>query len=140
MYMVDIQRSYTCTSFAGENKDWDAYIHLKLPRWPVQIVNLLTEAKLSQRPVHILQFEDLKSDTARELKKVTDFLGFSYSLEEVSTRLQAGFTKFYRNHTTQFSHFTAVQEQYIHDVVYRTSQVMRENGLYGLFPRIDDYL
>lgn len=126
--------------FAGENKDWDAYIHTKLPRWPVQIVNLLTEAKLSQRPVYVLQFEDLKSDTARELKKVTDFLGFSYSLEEVSTRLQAGFTKFYRNHTAQFSHFTAGQEKYIHDVVYHTSQVMRENGLHGLFPRIDDYL
>ena len=140
VYTCRYSRSICYTSFAGENKDWDAYIHSKLPRWPLQIVNLLTEAKLSQRPVHILQFEDLKSDTARELKKVADFLGFSYSLEEVTTRLQAGFTKFYRNHTAQFSHFTAGQEQYIHDVVYRTSQVMRENGLYELFPRIDDYL
>lgn len=106
----------------------------------MQVVNLLTEAKLSQRPVYVLQFEDLKADTARELKKVTDFLGFAYSLEEVSTRLEAGFTKFYRNHTAEFSHFTASQEQYIHDVVHHTSQIMREKGLYELFPRIDDYL
>lgn len=131
--------AYDC-SLAGANKDWDAYIHYKLSRWPEQIVNLLTEAKSAEHPIHVLIFEDMKADTVREMKKVTDFLGFSFTLEEVSTRLRAGFSQFYRNHTSEFSHFTPDQEQYIHDVVYSTSQFMRDKGLYDLYPRIDDYL
>ena len=126
--------------FAGANKDWNDYIHSKLLRWPQQTVNLLTEAKLAGRPVHILIFEDLKADTVGEMKKLTDFLGFSYTMEEISARLGGGFSQFYRNHTASFSHFTTDQEKYVQDVVYSTSQFMREKGLYDLFPRIDDYI
>lgn len=132
--------TYVEQNYFGANKDWDAYIHYKLSRWPEQIVNLLTEAKSAEHPIHVLIFEDMKADTVREMKKVTDFLGFSFTLEEVSTRLRAGFSQFYRNHTSEFSHFTPDQEQYIHDVVYSTSQFMRDKGLYDLYPRIDDYL
>ena len=125
---------------AGANKDWDAYIHTKLSRWPQQTVNLLFEAKLAKCPVYILVFEDLRSDTAGEMKRVTDFLGFSYTLEEVSARLKAGYSHFYRNHTAHFPHFTPDQEQYIHSVVKATSQFMKKEDLYSMFPRIDDYL
>ena len=90
--------------------------------------------------MHILKFEDMKADTVREIKRVTDFLGFSYNEKEVSVRLGSGFTQFYRNHTAEFSHLTANQEQYIHNVVYSTSQFMRENGIYDMFPGIDEYL
>ena len=131
---------YTSCPFAGDNKDWDKYIHVKLSRWPQQTVNLLTEAKLARRPIYILMFEDLKADTVGEMKKVTDFLGFSYTAEEISAQLNSGFSKFYRNHTANFTHFTPDQERYIHDVVYNTSEFMREKGLYDMFPRIDDYL
>ena len=131
---------YDFRPFAGANKDWDAYIHSKLSRWPQQTVNLLTEAKLAGRPVHILIFEDLKADTVGEMKKLTDFLGFSYTMEEISARLGGGFSQFYRNHTASFSHFTPDQERYVQDVVYSTSQFMREKGLYDFFPRIDDYI
>ena len=126
--------------FAGANKDWDDYIHSKLMRWPKQIVYLLTEAKLAGCPVHILIFEDLKADTVGEMKKLTDFLGFSYTMEEISARLEDGFSQFYRNHTASFSHFTPDQEKFIQDVVTKTSQFMKENGLYDLFPRVDDYI
>ena len=85
-------------------------------------------------------FEDLKADTVGEMKKVTDFLGFSYTAEEISARLNSGFSQFYRNHTANFTHFTPDQETYIHDVIYNTSQFMGEKGLYDMFPRIDDYL
>ena len=109
-------------------------------RWPKQTVNLLTEAKLAGRPVYILIFEDLKADTVGEMKKLTDFLGFSYTLEEISARLGGGFSQFYRNHTASFSKFTPDQEKYIQNVVNITSQFMREKGLHDLFPRIDDYI
>lgn len=129
-----------CLSVTGTNEEWDAYIHEKLNRWPQQTVNLLVEAKVAGRPVYILKFENLKADTVKEMKKVMDFLGFSYTENEVSERLSAGFSKFYRNHTATFSHFTADQEQYIHNVVYSTSQFMKEKGIHDMFPGIDDYL
>lgn len=127
-------------SLVGLNKDWDNYIHTKLPRWPQQVVNLLLEAKSAHRPVHIIVFEDLKSNTVKEMKRVTDFLGFSLTEQEVSQRLDSGFTKFYRNHTAEFSHFTLEQEQYIHDTVASTIHFMKENEIYEMFPRIDEYL
>jgi hypothetical protein len=141
MVSQNISNHYTFVgeSFFGENKDWENYIHLKLPRWPQQTVNLLLEAKTAGRPVYVLVFEDLKAGTAQEMKKLTDFLGFSFSEQEVSDRLAAGFSKFYRNHTAEFSHFTPAQEQYVHDVVSKTSQFMKDNGIYDLFPGIDDY-
>ena len=124
----------------GENKDWEKHIYNKLPWWSQQTVNLLMEAKAANHPVYIVKFEDLKADTVREMKRVTDFLGFSYSEQEVSQRLEAGYSKFYRNHTTNYSHFTSEQEQYIRDAVTTTSQFMKDNGIYDMFPRIDEYL
>ena len=76
----------------------------------------------------------------REMKRVTDFLGFSFTEHEVSERLEAGYSKFYRNHTAEFSHFTPEQELYIQDVVASTSKFMKDNGIHDMFPRIDDYL
>ena len=125
---------------AGDNQMWERYIHLKLPRWSHQMVNLLQEAKMATRPVYILVFEDLKADTVGEMKKVTDFLGFSFTEREVAERLAAGFSKFYRNHTSEFNHFTPAQESYISDVVRVTSQFMRDNSIHDMFPRIDEYI
>ena len=71
---------------------------------------------------------------------MTDFLGFSLTEEEVAQRLGAGFSKFYRNHTSSFAHFTTRQERYISNVVSSTSQYLKDNGLYDMFPRIDEYL
>ena len=122
------------------NEAWDEYIHLKLFRWPKQITYLLQEAKLAKRPVHVLMFEDLKADTVREMKKVTDFLGFSFTEQEIAERLGMGFSKFYRNHTAEFSYFTAKQESLIHDVVKNTSRILKSNGIYDMFPRIDEYM
>ena len=126
--------------YTGENEAWNKHIHLKVFRWPKQITYLLQEAKFAKRPVYVLMFEDLKADTVREMKKVTDFLGFSFTEQEIAERLGMGFSKFYRNHTADFSHFTAKQESLIHDVVNRTARILKSHGVYYMFPRIDDYL
>ena len=131
---------YCLSVLTGENEAWNKYIGLKLFCWPTQITYLLQEAKLAKRPVHVLIFEDLKADTVREMKKVTDFLGFSFTEQEVAKRLGMGFSKFYRNHTAEFSYFTAEQERLIHDVVNHTSRNLKSDGVYDMFPRIDDYL
>ena len=104
------------------------------------MVNLLQEAKFSRCPVYVLIFEDLKRDPVTELKKLTDFLGFSLTEQEVSERLGAGFSKFYRNHTAEFSHFTQQQEMYVHHVVSTTLEFMMDHDIYDMFPRIEDYL
>jgi hypothetical protein len=132
--------TYVGEEYFGDNEMWENYIHLKLPRWPRQMVNLLLEAKSAGRPVYVLIFEDLKKNTVGEMKKVSDFLGFSLTEVEVAERLRVGFSQFYRNHTSTFTHFTPHQERYVSHVVGTTSQFMKDNDIYDTFPRIDEYL
>ncbi|CAI8024939.1 WSCD family member CG9164 [Geodia barretti] len=132
--------TYVGEEYFGDNEMWEKYIHLKLPRWPQQMVNLLLEAKSAERPVYVLIFEDLKKNTVGEMKRVSDFLGFSLTEAEVGERLRVGFSNFYRNHTSTFTHFTLRQERFVSNVVGTTSQFMKDNGIYDMFPRIDEYL
>ena len=88
----------------------------------------------------ILHFEDLIVETVKEMKKVTDFLGFNISQEEVTHRLGNGYTDFYRNHKANFSHFTSEQESYIHEMIETTVLHMKTHNLYNMFPRIIEYL
>ena len=95
---------------------------------------------MAKRPVLILRYEDLKENTSQEMKRVTDFLGFSYSLDEVAARLEDGYSQFYRNHTVDFTHFTPTQELFIHNMINTTSHLMKEYDIYSMFPHINDYL
>lgn len=95
---------------------------------------------MAKRPVLILRYEDLKENTSQEMKRVTDFLGFSYSLDEVAARLEDGYSQFYRNHTVDFTHFTPTQELFICNMINTTSHLMKEYAIYSMFPHINDYL
>ena len=48
------------------------------------------------RPVHIVKYEDLKLDTLKEVKRMLDFLQFSYEEEELKERITTDFSTFYR--------------------------------------------
>lgn len=95
---------------------------------------------MAKRPVLILRYEDLKENTAQEMKRVTDFLGFSYSLDEVAARLENGYSQFYRNHTADFLHFTPAQERFVHNLINTTIHLMKQYDIYGMFPHITEYL
>ena len=101
---------------------------------------LLAEAKVAQCPVLILRYEDLKKHSVPEMKRVTDFLGFSFTKKEVSARLRGGYPQFYRNHTVDFQHFTPAEEQFLHSLIHNTTLLMKEYGVYSMFPHIDQYL
>ena len=63
-------------------------------------------------PVHVVNYEDLKRNTVREVEKILDFLQFPYTHEEVVERLRVDYTDFQRVHThDDFQHFSPEQKE-----------------------------
>ena len=57
-------------------------------------------------PVHVVNYEDLKRDTVKEVEKILDFLQFPYSHDEVVERLREDYTDLQRPHTHEdFQHY-----------------------------------
>ena len=87
----------------------------------------------------MVQYERLKNDTVGEVKRMLEFLGFTYPREEISRRLKEGFTAFYRNHRDEFEHFTPSQKAYLTSIVNETARILKEYDVGDGFP-IHDYL
>ena len=87
-----------------------------------------------------MRYEDLKSDTVKEMKKVMDFLGFPHLSEaDITERLGQGYSQFYRNHKDSFEHFTEEQKAFVHKQVVDVISTLKQYGLENAFP-INEYL
>ena len=91
-------------------------------------------------PFLVVRYEDLKSNTIKEMKKVVDFLGFSHISEaDIADKLGEGYNNFYRNHTDSFAHFTDEQKAVVRQQVKEAIKILKEQGRDNLFP-IHEYL
>ena len=52
-----------------------------------------------QVPVHIVGYSNLKKNTYTELKKMLDFLGYSYTEDDLLCTIKSSGETFHRNHT-----------------------------------------
>ena len=97
---------------------------------------------LSQRrhPVLTITYEDLKTNTVAEMLRMLNFLQFPYLREEVEQRLQGGFTKFYRNHTDSFDHFTNEQKVFVNGIISDVVQKLRNNKHTALAIKLQEYM
>ena len=118
----------------SENHEgWNAHVEEKGKRWSDHITGWIISGK--DNPFHIVQYEDLKNDTVKEMKKVMDFLGFSHLSEaDIAERLDQGYNNFYRNHKDDFVHFTEEQKAFVHEQVVNTINTLKEYGLENVFP------
>lgn len=124
--------------FTENNKDWDKHIREKTKRWSAEVSGWIIAGK--DNPLIVVRYEDLKKDTAKEMKRVMDFLGFSHISEsDIKERLGEGYNSFYRNHKDNFSHYTEGQKSFIRQQVESTINALREHGKENVFP-IDEYL
>ena len=109
-----------------------------MKRWSAEVSGWIIAGK--DNPFLAVRYEDLKKDTVKEMKKVVDFLGFSYISEsDIKERLGAGYNAFYRNHKDSFSHYTQEQKEFVHQQVESTINKLREHGKDNIFA-INEYL
>ena len=116
---------------------WNKSIPVKGTRWQKHTVAWLK--RFRERRILVVQYEKLKNDTVGGVKRILDFLGLKYSREEISQRLEGGYTSFYRNHRDDFEHFTPSQRAFMTNMVNETIQMLDECNVGDVFP-IHDYL
>ena len=126
------------SSFTENNKAWDAHVREKAKRWSAEVSGMIIAGK--NNPFLVVRYEDLKIDTAKEMKKVMNFLGFSHISEsDIKERLGEGYNSFYRNHKDNFGHYTEEQKLFVREQVENIINILREHGKENIFP-IDEYL
>ena len=69
--------------------------------WKVHITQWLN---VTQIPVLVVGFENLKNDTYTELKRMLDFLGYPYSEDNVLCAIKSPTETFHRKHKKGFSY------------------------------------
>ena len=86
------------------------------------------------RPVYVVNYEDLMSDTVRQVEKILDFLQFPYSHEEVVERLRVDYTDFRRSHThDDFQHFSPEQKEKLRSTLLTAMTDATASGKANLF-------
>ena len=99
-------------------------------RWKHHICGWFINGR--SNPLHVVKFEDLKSNTLIEVWKIISFFGGEEYLNITTETL--GYDNFYRNHTDMFDHFTPDQEKYISEAILTTMVTLAEH--YGKLSRI----
>lgn len=109
---------------AGENKEWDAYVHSQAVEWQNTIIGWLIKNK--GHPVMLIKFEDLKRNTEIEVMRMLDFLLVPYTEQQVMEVVESGFMEFKRKqrHAPSLEHYTAKQVAHVNEVLRTTVQLL----------------
>lgn len=96
--------------------------------WERMVNHLLVKSK--GRPILLVNYEDLKADPVREVKRMVDFLGYKLPESVLRERINQQFTVFYRNHTQTFEPFTAAQMKLVNATCSRVAAKLNPGQLY----------
>ena len=90
------------------------------------IVNWVLES--GDHPVHIVRYENLKRDVAKEVGKMLHFLHIPFNEQELSQRLKSDFNMFKRRHDNDgdFEHYSAKQMEFVRMTISDTMQLVQE--------------
>lgn len=124
--------------YAGTN-EWTNFLDNYLRKWKKRLVNWVLNNH-TNHPVHVVNYEDLKSDTVGEVEKILDFLHFPYSHDEVVERLREDYTVFQRPHKdVNFEHFSPEQKEKLRDALLNVMAAAKDCGKEKLL-LFNDYL
>lgn len=126
----------------GDNPKWNTFVHTVIPRlrpWNSYFPWMMDEIKKGH-PVLVVKYEDLKSDSLTQVKRMLQFLRVPYSDEELHKRLSTDYGRFHRKHTgVEFDHYTPEQRQYVTAMVLEAVMFLTANNN-GTTYGIEDYL
>ena len=109
-----------------------------MERWKERTINWVLNN--NTHPVHVVNYEDLRNDTVREVEKILDFLHFPYSHDELVERLREDFTAFQRVHKNDgFQHFSPEQKEQLRETITELKAAAKAIGKATFF-LFDQYL
>ena len=91
------------------------------------------------RPVLVVFYEDLKRDTATDLKSMLDFLDYPYNTAQLNSTVQEGYSSYYRNHTDTFEHYTPEQKAFVNKVILQTAEMVQKTVHKDIASRLRGY-
>ena len=90
----------------------------------------------------MVKYEDLKSDSLTQLKRMLEFLRVPYSDEELEKRLGQDYGNFHRsmtNSSSSFEYYTPEQRKYISTMISDVVDMLKANNN-GCTFGIEEYL
>ena len=111
--------------YTGDNPDWKEYVARMTDRWKRHICGWLINGY--NNPLLIVKYENLKANVSLEMSRIIKFYGMNMSQQYLDSQVQAGYSRFYRNHTDSFQHYLPEQEDDISKAVSDTVSTLREH-------------
>lgn len=130
---IDIYRSIS----SPDSEGWDKFIQSYMSVWKKRIEKWVLR-KHVDHPVLVVRYEDLKTDTVKEVERMLVFLKQSFDPLELPNRLAEDYTTFKRAHDVQFERYTGEQKLYIESVLLETLTLTQDSNMTHML-RLDDY-
>ncbi len=74
--------------------------------------------KNRHQPLLLIKYEQLRNNKALEMHKILKFLDIKFTIEEVQTRIDNGFSTFHRRkNNVTFEHFTIEQKRWVNSAI-----------------------
>ena len=88
----------------------------------------------------VVKYEDLKTNTVAEVKKILKFLQVPYTDEKIHSIINKGFSEFQRHgpHNTS-EHYTREQRHFVQQVLISTLKLLYERKLLDVCNIVDYY-
>lgn len=132
---------YLISIHTGNCSEWNGFLYGIGPRWKKTIEKWFLDPRSLARPVLVVRYEDLKRDPVKEVKRMLEFLKFTYDEQSLAERLaKKASESFHRNHTdSNFEHYTTEQKKYINSLLQDTIQLLKQRGVEQRF-NLHEYL
>ena len=114
---------------AGENRKWNVSVHRKAVKWQQTILAWVVNNM--GHPVIVIRYEDMKTNTSRELRRMLDFLQVPYAEAQFQRVVNSGYETFRRRHSPRddYDHYTSEQRAFVNSVIRTTHSVLEEYHL-----------
>ena len=110
-----------------------------MEKWKARIKNWVLDS-INSHPVHIVRYENMRSNTTSEVAKMLSFLHIPFNKVTLADKLQNDFTTFKRKHTSDnFEHLSSSQKQHIKSVLIDTIELAESANLTNILG-LKDYL
>lgn len=127
-----------CVCVAGGNKAWGEFVEEWSRRWGRAALRL---AKYQEtHPLLRVFYEDLRSNTTKQVVQILDFLQIPFSQSLVEQRLESGFENFHRQSGRSFEHFTARQKAKLQTMLSHVLNECSAKGYHSTQHYVQHYL
>lgn len=114
--------------YSTDSEEWDKSLQSYMQAWKKRIQNWVLEKQMDHA-VLIVRYEDLKSNTVKEVERMLTFLQHPFNAEDIPSRLAQDFTTFKRPHDVDFERYTSSQKLYIESVLLQTIKHAQDSNM-----------